>query len=361
MTARPSPRLRTVRANFVRFACCFAFVLGLGYAPAACSSGSDHHPPSVVDHTGTSAAAGRTVTTAGGGPSGGSGANDEAGDTSSNAGESAAGQSVGGANDGGTGRATPGPALCSKAANWSGAAKVPVVSTTSPEQLLSITPDELDLAFSRGDALYVAHRATPTGAFTVGDAIPVPLGWSSAQGVALSADGKRLVLISSDQRALGELTRADRSSTFSSEPDQDAFTTVNQGPSFSGNIYSAPVLSADDQQLFLSSLAPGGASTVVASTRSPGEVWTAPTRVIAALDGSANARRLPTAISADGRTLFYFNEQTMKEEARWRDEPQLNSPLYDMVDLGVRRGAQPNAACDRLYSIAAGDVVVEQN
>jgi hypothetical protein len=251
--------------------------------------------------------------------------------------------------------------VCSPAANWSAAAKIPVVSTASAEQLLSVTPDELDLAFLRGGALYVAHRATPTGTFTVGNALPIPLGWSSAQGAALSADGKRLVLVSSDQRALGELTRVDRTSAFSSEPDQEAFATVNQGPIYSGNVYSSPVLSPDDQQLFLNSLAPGGASTVVAATRGPGQVWAAPTRVIAALDGTADARRLPTGVSADGRTLFYFNEQTMKEEARWRDEPQLNSPLYDMVDLGVRRGAQPNTACDHLYSIAAGDVVVEQN
>jgi len=360
MTAHSSRRPLSARAGVVRSTCCIAFVLGLGYAPAACSSGSDHHPPSVVDR-GAGAAAGRPVTTAGSGTSGGSGGNAEAGDTSSNAGEAAGGQTDGGASDGGSGRPTPGPALCSETANWSSPAKVPAVSTTAAEQLLSITPDELDLAFLRGDSLYVAHRATATGAFIVGNAMPVPLGWSAAQGAALSADGKRLVVVSSDQRALGELTRADRTSAFPSEPDQEAFATVNQGPIYSGNLYSAPVLSPDDQQLFLSSTAPGGASTVVASTRSPGQVWTAPTRVIAALDGTASARRLPTGISADGRTLFYFNEQTMKEEARWRDEPQLNSPLYDMVDLGVRGGAQPNAACDHLYSIAAGDVVVEQN
>lgn len=360
MTARTSRRTPSERAGLVRSTGCIVFALGLGYAPVACSSSSGH-PPSVVDRGGSGAAAGRTVTTAGGETVGGNGGTAEAGDTSANAGESAAGQIASGASAGGTGRPTPGPALCSETATWSGQAKVPAVSTSAAEQLLSITPDELDLAFSRGNALYVAHRTTPTGAFTVGDAIPIPLGWSSAQGATLSADGKRLVLVSTDQRALGELTRVDRTSAFSSEPDQTAFATVNQGPIYSGNIYSSPVISPDDQQLFLNSMAPGGGSTVVASTRGAGEAWAAPTRVIAALDGTDSARRLPTGISADGRTLFYFNEQTMKEEARWRDEPQLNSPLYDMVDLGGRRSAQPNAACDRLYSIAGGDVIVEQN
>jgi hypothetical protein len=327
---------------------------------SACSSASDDHPPGIVGGGGTSAAAGRPGTSGSGNGASGGGA--EAGDTSSSAaGDSAAGQTSEGASDAGTGRPPPGAAVCSETAHWAGAVKVQVVSTAATELLLSLTPDELDLAFVRGGNSYVAHRAAATGSFSAGTPIPIPAGWSTAQGAALSADGKRLLVISSDQTALGEMTRLDRTSSFSNTVDQSAFSIVNQSTTYSGNIYAAPVLAPDDQQLFLSSVAPGGASTVVAATRSPGQAWTAPERVIAALDGTANARRLPTGLSADARTLFYFNEQTMREEARWRDEPKLDSPLYDMVDLGTRRGAQPNAACDHLYSVAAGDVIVEQN
>jgi hypothetical protein len=235
------------------------------------------------------------------------------------------------------------------------------VSSAADETILSLTPDELDLAFLRAGALYVAHRAEATAAFSVSAAIAIPDGWSAAQGAAFSADGKRLVLLSSDQTQLSEMTRAARSAAFSGELDQAAFSTVNETSMYSGNIYAAPVLSADDQQLYLNSTSIGGASTIVASTRSAGAPWSAPTRVISALDGAAGARRLPTGVSADARTLFYFNEGTMREEARWRGEPRLTSPLYDMVDLGTRRSAQPNAACDKLYSDAAGDVIVEQD
>jgi hypothetical protein len=35
--------------------------------------------------------------------------------------------------------------------------------------------------------------------------------------------------------------------------------------------------------------------------------------------------------------------------------------LYDMVDLGARRGAQPNAACNRLYSAATSGVLFEHD
>jgi hypothetical protein len=298
-----------------------------------------------------------------GGASGESSA--EAGDFSSFAGATAGAAGTtpdaGFESDAGPGRPAPGPPTCSETAVWSGATKVASVSSTADETLLSLTPDELDLAFLRAGALYVAHRAAATAAFTVSAAIAMPDGWSAAQGAAFSADGKRLVLTSSDQTLLGEMTRTARDAAFSSNVDQTAFSTVNETNMYSGNIYAAPVLSADDQQLFLNSTSIGGASTIVASTRSASAPWSAPTRVISALDGAAGARRLPTGVSADARTLFYFNEGTMREEARWRDEALLTSPLYDMVDLGTRRGAQPNATCDKLYSDAAGDVIVEQD
>jgi hypothetical protein len=235
------------------------------------------------------------------------------------------------------------------------------LSTSTDETLLSVTSDELDLAFLRAGTLYVAHRADKTGTFTVGSAVVIPDSWSAAGGAALSADGKRLVLVSTDQTLLGELTRATRDAAFSTAIDQTAFSTINQTSIYSGNTYGSPALSPDDQELFLNSVAPSGGSTVVVSTRTATEPWSAPTRVSAALDGAEGARLLPTGVSADARTLFYFNEATMKEEARWRDEPKLTSPLYDMVDLGTRRGAQPNTACDKLYSESTGNIVVEEN
>ncbi|MET0791428.1 MAG: hypothetical protein ABW061_07895, partial [Polyangiaceae bacterium] len=72
-------------------------------------------------------------------------------------------------------------------------------------------------------------------------------------------------------------------------------------------------------------------------------------------------RRLPNSLSADALTLFYFNEESMQEEARWRDTTVPSSLLYDMQSLGERRGATPNAACDRLYSALDGDVVAEKD
>jgi hypothetical protein len=333
-----------------------AGLVALSLAPAACSSGASDRPAG-IDTGGASGSSGHSGASVGGGAD----ASAEAGDSSSLGGEAAGGDSTTLETDAGTGRPPPGPSVCSEAAAWSGATKVPNVSSAADETLLSVTSDELDLAFLRAGTLYVAHREAASGTFAVGAAVAIPDGWIVTQGAALSADGKRLVLLSTDQTMLGELTRAVRSAAFAGTVDQSAFATVNQTSMYSGNIYASPALSPDDQQLFLNSTAPSGGSTVVAATRGADQSWTSPTRVGAELDGPAGARCLPTALSADARTLFYFNEGTMKEEARWRDEPTLTSPLYDMVDLGMRRGAQPNSTCDRLYSATTGDVFVEHD
>jgi hypothetical protein len=328
---------------------------------AACSSSSDEHPAGIdPGGAGASAVAPGSAGGAFGGSTAVAGENAGASDAV-DSGEDDVGGAPGLESDAGPGRPPIGPAACSETATWSGATKLAAVSTDAAESVLSVTSDELDLAFLRGTALYVAHRADKAGTFSVGAVVSIPDGWSAAQGAALSADGKRLVLTSADQTMLGEMTRTTRTASFAGVVDQTAFVAVNQTSEFSGNIFASPVLSPDDQELFLNSGSAGGSSTVVAATRSSGQPWSLPNRVISALDGAAGARRLPTGLSADARTLFYFNEETSREEARWRDEAKLSSPLYDMVDLGTRRGAQPNAGCDHLYSDAAGDIVVEQD
>ncbi len=255
------------------------------------------------------------------------------------------------------------PAVCSPTATWGSPTVVDAVSSAMAETLLSMTPDELDLAFVRASALYVAHRAVAGAAFNIGLPVPIPSGWSFAQGAALSADGKRLVLVSDpDQRKLGELTRTSRIGAFSSTIDETAFSRINQDATYTGRLYASPVVSAGDDQLFFNSSFPEAASTVVVSTRSGAAAWTPPMQLSdSVLDGGAGARRLPTGVSADARTLFYFNEESHVEEARFRDTSQTGSPLSDMLPLGMRRGATPNSGCDRLYSESNSDVVVEKD
>ena len=317
--------------------------------PAGISSGGDEQAGSA--HAGTSANAGSAG---------------RAGHPSTDGGEG--GASAGGGGDAGEANVGPGrpplmPSACSETAKWSGASSIDPVSSAAPETLLSVTADELDLAFLRGTALYVAHRAQASAAFSIGSPITIPAGWSAAQGAGLSPDGTRLVLVSDpDQRKLGELTRASRDAVFSGEVDETAFANVNNDAVYTGKLYAYPTVSPGDDQLFFNSSFPMGTSTVVVSIRSGADAWSAPVKLTTlVLDGDLDARRLPSGVSADARTLFYFNEGSMLEEARFRDTPSVVSPLYDMVSLGARRGATPNTACNRLYSSSTGDVVVEKD
>jgi hypothetical protein len=339
--------------------------LALAASGPACSSEADR--PSLVNAGGLPNAGGRSGSLPG--DAGRAEAAGESGENAGHSGESGASADGEGGSAGETpielggsgGKAPVVPPSCDQRSAWSGAAEVNGVSSAANETLLAITPDELDLAFLRDGALYVAHRAQPSAGFEKGSALLIPTGWSAAQGAALSADGKRLLLVSDpDRKQLGELTRLTREAAFSAIVDTSAFAAINQDSTFTGRVYASPTLSAGDDQLFFNSAFLDAGSTIMVSSRNGTNAWSTPRTLNAGtFDGGAGQRRLPTAISADGRTLFYFNEESGKQEARWRATNSVDSPLYDMRSLGARRGSAPNSACNRLYSEAEGDVVVE--
>ncbi len=329
----------------------------------ACSSQPQH--PSLVSTVSGSGTSG--ASNAGLGDAGASTSADAGAPTTNDAG--AGGQSgetaTSPGDDAGSG-ATSGsrlpPAVCSKIASWSDSVSVQNVSSDLGEILLSMTADELDLAFLRVGLLYVAHRATRSADFEIGDPIGIPASWTVAAGASLSGDGKRLLLSGDGVSKLGELTRSSRTAAFGTTVDTTAFSMVNQDAQYTGKLYAAPAVSPGDDQLFFNSAFPDGGSNVVVSTRKGSEPWSTPSIVSShELDGDTGMRRLPNSVSSDALTLFYFNEESMQEEARWRDTAVLNSPLYDMMSLGERRGATPNSTCDRLYSEFDSDVVVEKD
>ena len=345
---------------------CSVFTLSLcalAVSGPACSS--DPELASLVSGGGQPSSGGRPASSSGDSgsadPAGASGAA-ETGDS----GAPSSGQGGGGTSaelGGAAGKPEAVPAACDQLTTWSNATSVSGVSSAARETLLALTPDELDLAFSRDGALYVAHRATQSASFASGSALAVPTGWSAAHGASLSADGKRLLLVSDpDQKRLGEWTRTSRTSPFSGAIDTTAFAIINQDADFTGKLYASPTIAAGDDQLFFNSSFLGADSTIVASSRSGTGTWSSPRTLSAGIfDGRAGQRRLPTGISADGRTLFYFNEESAEQEARFRATSSLTSPLYDMRSLGARRGATPNFACNRLYSESNGDLVVEND
>src|SRR6478735_3648582 len=353
------PRLHR-SANALRFSSASVLLFGaIAASEPACSA--DSRPPSLINlGAALPSEGGRTGSAS---PEAGSANDSGTSGDAQNAGAGGEGGSAGAADEfhGIAGERSAVPAECARLPAWSGATRVSGVSTEANETLLAMTPDELDLAFLRDGALFVAHRPSTSASFSSGTPVTIPVGFSAAQGAALSADGLRLLLVSDpDQKKLGELTRASRESGFSTTIDTSAFAAINQESNFTRRVYAWPSISlGDDQLIFSSSL--DAASTVVVSSRTESGVFSAPRSFGSGLlDGSDGKRRLPTGVSADGRTLFYFNEESGEEEARWRENNRSESPLYDMLSLGARRNAVPNAGCTRLYSTDNGDVVVEK-
>ena len=252
------------------------------------------------------------------------------------------------------------PSTCSEAADWTAAAPLAGVSTTGDEKLLSITADELDVLFTRDGALLHSHRSTAKAAFDAGSPVTVPDGYDLSAGAALSGDGKTLVLVASDGHGLAALTRAGRADDFGSTADTSAFVALNERAAQTQEHYAQPVLAPDGSSLIFLSYTPGVADNpaIVYESVQSGNIWAMPTNISQYIfDGTTEKRPLPSGLSSDSRTLFYYDEATSKQVARFRDRP--DAPLYDVVDLGGRTGAMPNSTCQRIYYTSNGNVLTE--
>jgi len=338
-------------------------------AIAACSSNSDEHAPPAVADGGTSSKSG-----AGGRSSAGKGGS--GGTAASSAGERADGGAAGsGASEagaGGEGGVDEGvvvpvpPAACSEQATWANATALPGISTDANERLLSITADELDILFLRDGSAMRAHRDQASAEFGAAVALPIADGYGTDAGVALSGDGKTMVLLATTGQSFAAFTRTSRSDDFSVTPDDSAFTAINQRALQTMQHYAAPVLSPDGEAFVFSAFTPAPAGgfpsgfegvSVVFESAWSGSAWVMPDSISQDLfDGTALLRSLPSGLASDSRTLFYVDEASGKQIARFRDRP--DAPLYTAVELDQGTGAVPNAACDRLYYSSEGDVLV---
>jgi hypothetical protein len=343
-----------------------AFTLAVAQA---CSSNSDHAPGlSDAGAYSRGGAGGRTSGKSGNGAitDGGS-----AGQTEE-AGTGGAAGSAGEAGEGGQGGLEEGmvipvtPGACSEAEAWAIGAPLVGISTAADEHLLAITADELDILFSRDQSAMRAHRDVASAAFGTAVALTIPDGYGVAAGVALSADGKTMVLLATGEQAFAAFTRPSRSAAFDTTADATAFTGINQRALQTMEHYAAPVLAEDGKAFVFAGFTPeqaGGSASgvsgvsVVYQSAWAGTAWSMPESISLNLfDGTSAARALPSGLSSDSRTLFYLDEGSGNQLARFRDRP--DAPLYTLVDLDKLTGAVPNEACDRLYYSSDGDVMV---
>ena len=341
---------------------------------AACSSDSDDRAPTVSDGGASAKAGAGGRSSVGKSGSGGTGDLGSAGSADGGtAGAAGSGQTSGEGGEGGEGGAwEPGmvipvaPGACSEAATWANATVLEGISTDADEQLLALTPDELDILFLRDGSPMSAHRDLASVEFGVADALIIPAGYGIDGGVALSADGKTLVLLSTSGQRFAAFTRTSRSAAFGESADPTAFAELNGRAIQTMQHYAAPVLAPDGKSFVFSAFTPiptGGFASgfegvaVVYEAVWTASGWSMPASISLDLfDGTSLARALPSGLASDSRTLFYFDEGSGQQMARFRDRP--DAPLYGALELATRRGAVPNANCDRLYYSSSGDILV---
>ena len=278
----------------------------------------------------------------------------EGGDATSEAGDGGAPVDAG--SDGSDGNVGPPPpgAVCSQTAVW-GTGTLLAISTSFDDNLGAITPDELTIAWTIGTGssatIAYADRAAATDPFGA----PQMLSASpfAADRVALSPDGLRLVVVNGDRQGFSELTRTARTGVGSAfgAPAVGSYSNFDMsGVLSSGESFGDPVLSADDVAFYYSVY--GGAQTATiyrAARLLSGDAWPvgAPLPASTELAQMGSSRRRPTAISSDEQTLFFWDEVMTTERAAWIDTSTGAFTVF--VDLGTRRWAGPNAACNRLY------------
>ncbi len=322
--------------------------LGLALA-VACGGGGDDRAPAMPDEGGASTGGKKPAVTAG--------------TTSGDAGDAGAGANTaqGGASDGGTGDGGTGLVLQIGGAPEQAPPGVCVpemkLSTDSAEQLgasavtlLSITSDELSVAFTTGTAgslvLHVADRASITDEL-VEVAVTLPEGFDAESGVSLSGDGHKLVVVMTDHSGFAELSRAARGDAFTAEGDFTAFARINALEPMSGHSVGWPVLSNDGKTLYFVSYF--GQALVNQSERGKDGVFDIGTEIDPfTLGGADGEYKLLSGLSADQRAIFFFDEATQHAGALFRSAPAHPSTTPSTTAYGAAWPRTPTAiACIR--------------
>ena len=247
-----------------------------------------------------------------------------------------------------------GPTSCGANPTWSMDQELSISANGLDELFGSISGDELTLAWTTNQGhVKTSDRASTAVAFQ--NRRPV-VGTYAVDRVALSADGLRLAIIAEDRRSILEATRGARSDPFES-PTQGAFALVDvdSATMTTDEGLADPVFSPDDRTFVYTRYGAGRVATVLRSERLfAGDPWPVGVPIgIPELDAQGTQRRHPTGFSSDARVLFFWDDVANTERAGLLS---LQSDAFvAIIPVGSRRGAMPNAACDRIYFSASGN------
>jgi hypothetical protein len=266
-------------------------------------------------------------------------------------------------NDGGGSDATTDadvvvPPTCNVTMQWQAGTKVSL-STTQPDLFGAITPDELTIAWmtAAGKVLY-ADRAKATDAFGAPQTLTAGI---ALDRVALSPDGLTMIVVPTNRNTLAQTTRGSRGSVFSSTLDLAPFASLDPlsqegdaGTTPSHGSFADPMLSEDGQFLYYSQTGIF-TLTMCESYRKTGDTspWGQGRNLqeaqLSAPDTSG-VHMIPTGMSSDGLTLFFWDGVAKTERAAFRDNALTNNTYKQFLTLGATyRNAAPVGSCGRIY------------
>lgn len=247
-------------------------------------------------------------------------------------------------------------ALCDPAAEFRAATKVELASGVdavsaasefSGEVLVGITPDELSLVWSAAPgaelSFFLADRGSKEAPFkTIEELL-------ESEPLGLSADGLTLVVSSNSRASLSERKRVARGESFG-QPREGPFSEVNADARARGLSFDSVAVAPDHRTLYYTAFEPEPDKYPLrVSTRSdPNAPWpVGQTLSVCEFEAHEFLAPRPSAISADGLTLFY--QDGARGTARAATRAGSDGEFVFFKNLGERSRPQPNLACDRLY------------
>jgi hypothetical protein len=269
----------------------------------------------------------------------------------------------GGSDDGGSGESGdggPSDPLCAKGKSWKASGVMTSVGDPLFARLGGITPNELLVAWTDSDdSISVAMRPDSTSDFGA------PTNWAPSAfdgGVATlddNGDGPRVALAPSGDQAMVVGASGVDFLVYERTGGGSAWMAGSAAPfaavraavvQMNATVWEPVLGSSSFFYLVVPATGASGPPVLYESTYdTQSQKWNAgvalPNPEFASPD--ASTLRRPTGVSADGQTLFFFDEVSGIERAAWRSSP--TAPFDHFEDVPVAPEATPNGDCSVLY------------
>src|SRR6187431_487871 len=194
---------------------------------------------------------------------------------------------------------------CNPTMSW-GPGEPALADGSDLDQLIAVTPDERTMVW------FDARGSTGTYRLADRSSSDQPFGPASVLDVtnvlAASSDGLRLIALRADTNSLAEYTRAARGEAFGAA-EEGAFGSLNSDAAENGYTFLDALVSPDERELYYNTLSSEALSySLHVSRRTGSEPWPVGEPVeLCELRSVGSSIRRPTAISADGLTLFFYD------------------------------------------------------